>query len=119
MRKAPVSYYRQSIQLPEIREADPGGQGRWSAGSQQQTLRRLDKAFAAFFRRIRAGEKKPGYPRFKGCGWFDTIEWPAVKNEARWDSVPHPAVTRATCSASATSASISTARCRAGSRRSR
>lgn len=94
MCKAPVSYYRQSIQLPEIREADPGGQGRWSAGSQQQTLRRLDKAFAAFFRRIRAGEKKPGYPRFKGCGWFDTIEWPAVKNGARWDSVPHPAVTR-------------------------
>lgn len=68
MRAASVSYYRQAIQLPEIRESDPDGQGRWSAGSQQQTLRRLDKAFAAFFRRVKAGKKRPGYPRFKGRG---------------------------------------------------
>ena len=59
-----------------------------------QTLRRLDKAFAAFFRRVKAGDRKPGYPRFKGRGWFDSIEWPAEKNGARWGSVPHPAVTR-------------------------
>ena len=88
-----VNYYHQATQLPEIRRADPGGQGRWSAGSQQQTLRRLDKAFAAFFRRVK-GDEKPGYPRFKGRGWFDTVDWPAQKNGARWDSVPHPAVTR-------------------------
>ncbi|MEV0235700.1 transposase [Nonomuraea sp. NPDC050786] len=83
-----VRYGDQSAELKEIRKADPDGQGRWSAGSQQQTLRRLDKAFAAFFRRIKAGEK-PGYPRFKGRGWFDTVEWPATKNGARWDSQPH------------------------------
>jgi putative transposase len=59
MRRAPVSYYAQARQLPEIRHTDHGGQGRWSAGSQQQTLRRLDKAFAAFFRRVKAGAK-PG-----------------------------------------------------------
>ena len=90
---ASVSYYHQATQLSEIRKADPGGQGRWSAGSQQQTLRRLDKAFAAFFRRIKAGQE-PGHPRFRGRGWFDTVNWPAQKNGARWDSVPHPAVTR-------------------------
>ncbi len=90
---ASVSYYRQATQLPAIRKPDPDGQGRWSAGSQQQTLRRLDKAFAAFFRRVKAGEK-PGYPRFRGRGWFDTVDWPAQKNGARWDSVPHPTVTR-------------------------
>lgn len=94
MRHVSASYGRQAGQLPAIRAADPGGQARWSAGSQQQTLRRLDKAFAAFFRRVKAGEKRPGYPRFKGRGWFDTIEWPAEKNGARWDSVPHPTVTR-------------------------
>jgi putative transposase len=94
MRATSVSYYHQATQLPEIRKADPDGQGRWSAGSQQQTLRRLDKAFAAFYRRVKAGQKKPGYPRFKGRGWFDTVEWPAEKNGARWDSVPEPAVTR-------------------------
>jgi putative transposase len=94
MRRISASYGRQAGQLPAIRAADPNGQGRWSAGSQQQTLRRLDKAFAAFFRRVKAGEKRPGYPRFKGRGWFDTIEWPAKKNGARWDSVPHLTVTR-------------------------
>jgi putative transposase len=93
MCRARVSYYQQAMQLPEIRTADRDGQGRWSAGSQQQTLRRLDKAFQAFFRRVRAGHK-PGYPRFKGRGWFDTVDWPAKKNGARWDSVPHPTVTR-------------------------
>jgi putative transposase len=40
--------------------------------SLQQTLRRLDKAFQAFFRRVKAGET-PGYPRFKGRGWFKSI----------------------------------------------
>ncbi|MEU7742378.1 transposase [Nonomuraea sp. NPDC049158] len=60
--------------------------------SQQQTLRRLDKAFEAFFRRIRNGEK-PGYPRFKGWGWFDTVT--LVEGDgSRWDSQPrHPSVT--------------------------
>jgi len=32
----------------------------------------LDKAFQAFFRRVKAGEK-PGYPRFKGKGWYDSF----------------------------------------------
>ncbi|HEX2200734.1 MAG TPA: helix-turn-helix domain-containing protein, partial [Gammaproteobacteria bacterium] len=32
--------------------------------SAQVTMRRLDKSFQAFFRRVKAGEK-PGYPRFK------------------------------------------------------
>jgi putative transposase len=95
-RKAGVSvrYGDQSAELKEIRAADPDGQGRWSAGSQQQTLRRLDRAFAAFFRRVNAGQR-PGYPRFKGRGSFDTIEWPATKNGATWDSTPHdPTATR-------------------------
>jgi transposase len=38
-------------------------------GSCQATLRRLEKAFQAFFRRVKAGEA-PGYPRFKGRHWF-------------------------------------------------
>jgi putative transposase len=93
MRAVSVDYHHQAAQLPEIRAADQGGQDRWSAGSQQQTLRRLERAFAAFFRRVKAGQK-PGYPRFRGRGWFDTVDWSARKNGARWDSVPHPSVTR-------------------------
>ncbi|MEV0590422.1 RNA-guided endonuclease InsQ/TnpB family protein [Nonomuraea cavernae] len=82
-----IRYGDQSAQLKEIRNADPGGQGRWSFTSQQQTLRRLDKAFQAFFRRVKNGER-PGYPRFKGRGWFDTVT--LVEGDgARWDSQPH------------------------------
>jgi putative transposase len=88
-----IRYGEQSAQLKDIRKADPDGQGRWSAGSQQQTLRRLDRAFAAFFRRVKAGHKA-GYPRFKGRGRFDTVQWPATKNGATWDSQPHEPVRR-------------------------
>lgn len=42
--------------------------------SLQQTLRRLDKSFKAFFRRIKAGES-PGYPRFKPADRFNTIAY--------------------------------------------
>lgn len=38
-------------------------------------LRRLDKAYKAFFRRIRAGEK-PGYPRFQGRNRYDSFTYP-------------------------------------------
>lgn len=44
--------------------------------SAQATMRRLDRAFVAFFRRVKAGEE-PGYPRFKGRDRFDSIEFPA------------------------------------------
>jgi len=41
----------------------------------QDVLRRLDKSFKAFFRRVKAGEK-PGYPRFKGRGWYKSFTYP-------------------------------------------
>jgi putative transposase len=88
-----VRYGDQSAQLTEIRAADPD-HGRWSFSSQQATLRRLDTAMAAFFRRVRAGEK-PGYPRFKGAGWFDTVVWPKDGDGCRWNSQPdQPTQTR-------------------------
>ena len=39
---------------------------------QRDTLKRLDRAYAAFFRRVRNGSK-PGFPRFRGKGWFDSF----------------------------------------------
>ena len=36
---------------------------------------RVDLAFKAFFRRCKAGEN-PGYPRFKGQGWYKSITYP-------------------------------------------
>ncbi|WP_240196855.1 helix-turn-helix domain-containing protein [Nonomuraea lactucae] len=83
-----VRYGQQSGELKHIRADDPDGQGRWSFSSQQATLRRLDKAFRAFFDRVKAG-RTPGFPRFKGRGWFDTVEWPKDGDGCRWDSQPH------------------------------
>jgi len=41
----------------------------------QDVLFRVDKAFKAFFRRVKAGEK-PGYPRFKNEDRYDSITYP-------------------------------------------
>lgn len=60
-----VTHGLQSVQLKEIRAFDPERHGRWSFSSQQATLRRLDKAFAGFFRRIKSGDA-PGYRAFAG-----------------------------------------------------
>ncbi|WP_151481903.1 RNA-guided endonuclease InsQ/TnpB family protein [Streptomyces albicerus] len=91
--KTTVRYGDQSAQLSEIRAFDPERQGRWSFSSQQTTLRRLDKAFQAFFRRVKAGQA-PGYPRFKGAGHFDTVTFPRDGDGCRWDSTPHNPHTR-------------------------
>ncbi|MBE3013339.1 transposase [Microbispora sp. NEAU-D428] len=88
-----VRYGDQSADLKHIRSDDAEGQGRWSFSSQQATLRRLDKAFRAFFTRVREG-RTPGFPRFKGRGWFDTAEWPKDGDGCRWDAQPeHPTAT--------------------------
>ncbi|MFF0690729.1 RNA-guided endonuclease InsQ/TnpB family protein [Streptomyces albogriseolus] len=91
--KTSVRYGDQSAQLKDIRAFDPERQGRWSFSSQQATLRRLDKAFQAFFRRVKAGQT-PGYPRFKGVGHFDTVTFPKDGDGCRWDSTPHDRQTR-------------------------
>ena len=80
--KTRVYYGDQSAQLTEIR-ATRLDQGVWSFSSQQATLRRLNKAFAGFFRRVTVGQKA-GYPRFKGMARFDSVEWPRDGDGARW-----------------------------------
>lgn len=91
--KTSVRYGDQSAQLTEIRAFDPERQGRWSFSSQQATLRRLDNAFQAFFKRVKAG-RAPGCPRFKGAGHFDTVTFPKDGDGCRWDSTPHDRQTR-------------------------
>lgn len=63
----------QMAQLSEIRRVRPD-HAEWSFTSQQQTLRRLDKSFGAFFRRVKAGEN-PGYPRFRSASRFDSVDF--------------------------------------------
>jgi putative transposase len=80
--KTRINYGDQSAQLTEIRGVRPD-QAVWSFSSQQATLRRLNKAFAGFFRRVKRGEKA-GYPRFRGKARFDSVEWPKDGDGARW-----------------------------------
>jgi putative transposase len=47
----------------------------------QDVVMRVDLAFQAFFRRVKAGEK-PGYPRFKGKGQYSSITYPQNGNGA-------------------------------------
>ena len=99
MQRVSVSYGQQSAQLREIRAADPGGQGRHSFTAQQQTLRRLNTVFAAYFQRVRDAEhdrqrarsngEKPkerrvGYPRFKPHQRFDQVLFVAGDG-AKWE----------------------------------
>jgi putative transposase len=78
-----ISYGHQSAQLKHIRRDRPDV-ATWSFSSQQATLRRLNRAFDGFFRRVKAGTA-PGYPRFKGAHRFDSVEWPKDGDGARWD----------------------------------
>lgn len=46
---------------------------------------RVDLAFQAFFRRVKAGAKEVGFPRFKGFGRYDSITYPQYGNGVRLD----------------------------------
>ena len=48
----------------------------------QDVLRRLDKAFQAFFRRLEAG-KRPGFPRFRSRNRYDSITYPSYGDGSR------------------------------------
>jgi len=70
-----VNYYDQANALKEIRSLDEGiAQLNYSAS--QDILRRLDKSFQAFFRRIKTGNTPPGFPRFKSRNRFNSITFP-------------------------------------------
>lgn len=69
-----TNYAAQSAQLPEIKTIREEYREIF-AQVLQDTLRRVDKAFQAFFRRVKAGEK-PGYPRFQGMNRFDSFTYP-------------------------------------------
>lgn len=63
-----ISYVDQCRSLTMIRAQNPEYLA-VNAQSAQVTLKRLDKAFAAFFKRVKRS-KTPGFPRFKGKDRF-------------------------------------------------
>lgn len=79
--KKSVRYTDQSSWFTSQRATNPYF-GRLNFSSAQATMRRLDKAFQNFFRRVKNG-RKPGYPRFKARGRFESIEFPAYGDGIR------------------------------------
>jgi putative transposase len=77
MCKTSLSYYQQAKQLRDIRAA--GDLSLANYMSCQDVLRRVDRTFQAFFRRIKAG-KKAGYPRFKSVTRFHSYTFPIYGN---------------------------------------
>ena len=68
-----VTLYDQIKELTEVRRDDPDGLGKIILGAARGALYRLDRAFNAFFRRVKAGDK-PGFPRFKPRQRFACID---------------------------------------------
>jgi len=66
-----ISYIDQTKSLTEWRHQDAEASG-LPTNLQRATLKRLDSAYQGFFRRLKAGAK-PGFPRFRGKGWFDSF----------------------------------------------
>jgi putative transposase len=81
-----VTLAGQSAQLPAIKEVRPEYHDIHSQVL-QDVLTRLDRAFLAFFRRMRTGEggKAPGYPRFQGMNRYTSFTYKQFGNGARLD----------------------------------
>jgi putative transposase len=72
-----VTRFDQTAELTDLRAADSA----WSAVPvevQRSALRRLDLAYAAFFRRVARGEKS-GFPRFRSVRRYDSFDFGCVK----------------------------------------
>lgn len=72
-RSLSLRYGQQASELKAVRAADERLAG-FSFSAEQQVLRRLDKAFAGFFRRVKTGARA-GFPRFQAKSRFDSAEF--------------------------------------------
>jgi putative transposase len=79
-----VSVADQSAQLPAIKEVRSDYRDIHSQVL-QDVLARLDRAFQAFFRRIREGQT-PGYPRFQGVARYNSFTYKQFGNGAALDN---------------------------------
>ena len=79
-----VGYYQQKAELPRIKAAMPE-YAEVHSQVLQEVVQRVDRAFQAFFRRIRSGET-PGYPRFHGRDRYNSVTYPQFGNGATLDN---------------------------------
>ena len=75
--KCHVSYYETKRQIPILKAERPSLKEVHSQVLQNVT-ERVERAFQAYFRRVKAGEQEVGYPRFKGFGRYDSLTFTQV-----------------------------------------
>lgn len=80
-----VSNYESHNLLPQWKREYPDLKEVFSQ-TLQEVQERVELAFRAFFRRVKNGEK-PGYPRFKGRGWYDSFCYPQMGFAVKEDSI--------------------------------
>ena len=73
-KKKSLNYYFQAISIVKLKKERESLNMVHSQVLQNVAVR-VDLAFQAFFRRVKANQK-PGYPRFRGIGWYDSITYP-------------------------------------------
>lgn len=79
-----VTYNQQSAELTEIKAEVRTEYQEIGSHVLQDALKRVDRAYKAFFRRLKAGEK-PGFPRFQGRDRYDSFTFP---DKAGWKLIP-------------------------------
>jgi putative transposase len=73
-----LGFAYQCAELPDCKEVRPE-LAEVNSQVLQDAVKRVDLAFAAFFRRCGAGEK-PGYPRFRSCSRYDSLTFKQYGN---------------------------------------
>jgi putative transposase len=63
-----ITYFDQTNSLTQCRQE--AGSDNVPAFLQRWTLKRLDDAYQAFFRRVRTKDRKPGFPRYRGRDYW-------------------------------------------------
>ena len=69
-----LSYYDQAKELKQLRDEKLCGIANFLAC--QGVLRKLDKTFKTFYKRVKKGQKA-GFPRFKPASRYNTLEYPS------------------------------------------
>lgn len=85
--KKSFTLYTQLNQLPKLKKTYPGLKQVYSQVLQNVGMR-VDLAYQAFFRRLKRHEK-PGYPRFKSYGRYDSFCYPCTVDIKITDKTIH------------------------------
>jgi putative transposase len=79
-----LRYYDQAMTLHILKATRPS-LARVNTQALQNVAVRIDLAFKAYFRRVKAGET-PGYPRFRGCGRYNSLTYPQAPSGCKLDT---------------------------------